>query len=89
METSSKNPNASCQIQRNKIDDALVALVERHGSVGYQHVLGAAELPFDNQEIRASIKRLRCGGRLHLEHWCEKSKDRSVQRQTLTLHKPS
>jgi hypothetical protein len=70
--TPSKTPNAACEMQRNRVDTAVFTFIEKHGPINYHFVLGAGDLPFDNREIRGSIKRLRRGGRIDLEHWYEK-----------------
>ena len=65
-----KNPHPECLRRRNDIDDSIVAFVERYPKTSFSSILQSHE--FDNQQTRASIRRLRRGGRIEVQHWKEK-----------------
>ena len=64
-----KNPHPECLRRRNDIDDSIVAFVERYPKTSFSSILQSHE--FDNQQTRASIRRLRRGGRIEVQHWKE------------------
>ena len=64
-----KNPHAECLLRRNSLDDAIIAFVDRYPQASFSSVLQSHQPEFDNQQIRASVRRLKRGGRIEIVRW--------------------
>lgn len=64
-----KNPHPECQLRRNDLDNAITAFVDRYPQASFSSVLQSHQPEFDNQQIRASLRRLQRGGRIEIERW--------------------